>query len=142
MSLTNDQQWLSDRLARNHFCKWLDLRIVRAADGEIDILAPWREEIISNPDRRFVHGGVLAALVDTAASFAVATRLGRPPQTVDMRVDYHSVAQAGVELIARGKILRLGRTIGTAEATVFDTSERLVCSGRATFLIAYEKPAT
>lgn len=142
MSLTDEHQWLSDRLTRNHFCNWLGLRIVRVAAGEIDIVAPWREEIISNPDLRFVHGGVLAALVDTAASFAIATRLGRPPQTIDMRVDYHSVAAAGDDLVARGKILRLGRTIGTAETAVFDAADGLVCSGRATFLVADARPAS
>ena len=140
MSLTEDQQWLNARLRRNHFCRWLDLRVIRAADGEIDIFAPWREEIVSNPDLRFTHGGVLATLVDTAASFAIATRLGRPPQTIDMRVDYHAMAQSG-DLVARGKILRLGRTIGSAEAAIFDTANRMVSSGRATFLVVDSKPS-
>ena len=138
MSLTEDQQWLNVRLRRNHFCRWMDLRVTRADDGEIDVYAPWRDEFISNPDLRFTHGGILASLIDTAASFAIATRLGRPPQTIDMRVDYHSTARSG-DLLARGKILRLGRTIGTAEAAIYDTASTIVASGRATFLVVESK---
>lgn len=138
MSLPEELQWLNVRLRRNHFCHWMNLNITCAGDGEVEVHAPWREEFISNPDVRFTHGGILAALVDTAASFAVATRLGRPPQTIDMRVDYHSMAKPG-DLVARGRIIRLGRTIATAEAVISDDGNKLVASGRATFLVAADK---
>lgn len=126
---------LKARLARNHFTNWMGLDIRRAGDGEIEILAPWREEFISNPDRRFVHGGVLAALIDTAGSFAVATRLGRPPQTIDMRVDYHRAAMPG-PLTVIGRVIRLGRTLATSDAFVYDAENVLLTSGRAVFLTA------
>jgi uncharacterized protein (TIGR00369 family) len=138
LSLPEDLLWLNVRLKRNHFCNWMNLDIISAGDGEVEVYAPWREELISNPDARFTHGGILATLVDTAASFAIATRLGRPPQTVDMRVDYHSVAKPG-DLIARGKIIRLGRTIATAEAVIDDGGNKLIASGRATFLVAEDR---
>ena len=138
LSLPEDLQWLNVRLKRNHFCNWMNLHIAHAADGEVEVHAPWREEFISNPDVRFTHGGILGTLVDTADSFAVATRLGRPPQTIDMRVDFHSMARPG-DLIARGKIIRLGRTIATAEAAISDGDKKLVASGRATFLVAEDK---
>lgn len=126
---------LKARLARNNFTSWMGLDIRHAGDGEIEILAPWREEFISNPDRRFVHGGVLAALIDTAGSFAVATRLGRPPQTIDMRVDYHRAAMPG-PLTVIGRVIRLGRTLATSDAFVYDAEKVLLTSGRAVFLTA------
>ena len=52
-----------------------------------------------------------------------------------MRVDYHSTAKPG-SFTAIGKIIRVGRTIASAEANVFSTENKLVSSGRATFLVA------
>jgi uncharacterized protein (TIGR00369 family) len=131
---------LRARLARNHFTRWMGLEILRAGDGEIEILAPWREEFISNPDRRFTHGGVLATLIDTAGSFAVATKLGRPPQTVDMRVDYHRAAMPG-PLTVTGRIVRVGRTLATSDAFVHDAGNVLLTSGRAVFFTGEGSPA-
>jgi len=35
---------------------------------------PWRTEFVSDPERGYAHGGVLASLVDLAADYAVAAR--------------------------------------------------------------------
>lgn len=134
-------EWLKARLAQNHFTNWMGLEILSAGDGAIEMIAPWREEFISNPDRRFTHGGILAALIDTAGSFAVATRLGRPPQTVDMRVDYHRAAMPGA-LAVTGRIVRLGRTLATSDAYIFDTEKVLLASGRAVFLTSDVPPSS
>lgn len=61
--LPAELEWVNTRLNRNHFAKWMGPSVVSAADGEVEIDAPWREEVISNPDLRFTHGGILATLV-------------------------------------------------------------------------------
>jgi uncharacterized protein (TIGR00369 family) len=101
---------LRERLSRNHMAAWMQLSVVSAAAGQITLSAPWREEFISNPDRRFVHGGILATLLDTAGSYAVATLLGRPPQTVDMRVDFLRPAFEAALTVEAG-VFHYGRLI-------------------------------
>jgi uncharacterized protein (TIGR00369 family) len=96
------------------------------------ILMPWRAEFVSDPDRGYAHGGILASLIDLAADYAVAARLGRGAPTVDMRVDYHRAAMPG-PLIARAAVIKLGGTLTTAEARVFDERDELVASGRGLF---------
>ena len=71
-------------------------------DDGIELTATWREEWVVNPERRYTHGGVLAALVDLAADWALVKRTGRGVPTIDLRVDYHSAAMPG-DLTARGK---------------------------------------
>jgi uncharacterized protein (TIGR00369 family) len=75
---------------------------------------------------------VLASLIDLAADYAVAARLGRGAATVDMRVDYHRAAMPG-PLVARAAVIKVGGTLATAEARVFDERDELVASGRALF---------
>jgi uncharacterized protein (TIGR00369 family) len=50
-----------------------------------------------------------------------------------MRVDYHRTALPG-PLVARARIVKLGGTVATAEAEVFDGNDRLVASGRGVYL--------
>jgi hypothetical protein len=39
-------------------------------------------------ERRFTHCGILAALIDLAADWALVRQTGRGVPTIDMRVDY------------------------------------------------------
>ena len=114
------------------FHQWLGVELISLDETGIAIRTPWRAEFVSDPDRGYAHGGVLASLIDLAADYAVAARIGRGAPTVDMRVDYHRAAMPG-PLIARAAVVKLGGTLTTAEARVFDKRDELVASGRALF---------
>jgi uncharacterized protein (TIGR00369 family) len=81
------------------------------------------------------HGGVLAALIDLAADWAMVKQTGRGVPTIDLRVDYHRPALRG-DLIAHGKVVRAGSQFATAEARIFDLHGKLIASGRGTYLTA------
>ena len=114
------------------FHEWLGVELVSLDQTGIVIRMPWRAEFVSDPDRGYAHGGVLASLVDLAADYAVAARLGRGVPTVDMRVDYHRAAMPG-PLVARAAVIKVGGTLATAEARIFDERDELVARGRALF---------
>ena len=116
------------------FHRWLGVRLRALDDAFVEIAMPWREEFVSNPQRRTTHGGVIAALIDLTADYAIAARLGRGVPTIDMRVDFHAAAEAGEELVARAWVIKLGRTLATAEARILGADGRLVASGRGVYL--------
>lgn len=123
---------LEERLIANPFNAWMGLSILSLDEDSIEIGLVWREEMISNPKARITHGGILGALVDVAADFMVAAKLGAPAPTVDMRVDYHRAASPG-NLRAVGRIIRMGGTFSTASAEVFDGDGKLIASGRGLY---------
>lgn len=127
-----DRAELDARIRRAPYHQWLGLTVVGAGDGEIVVEVPWREEFVVNPDIGYTHGGILATLVDLVADWAIATKLGRPFPTVDLRVDYHRPALKGV-LRVRGKVIRIGSSFSTSEAYVEDESGKLLASGRGTY---------
>lgn len=127
-----DLATLDARIKRGPFHQWLGLSITEVGDGEITIELPWRDEFVVNPDGGYLHGGILATLIDLTADWAIATKLGRPFPTVDMRVDYHRPA-VKTRLRAKGRIVRLGSTFSTAEALVEDEAGNLLASGRGTY---------
>ncbi|TDR04978.1 PaaI family thioesterase [Paraburkholderia silvatlantica] len=123
------------RLRRGPYHEWLGLKVVAVADGEIELTATWREEWVVNPEKRYTHGGILAALVDLAADWALVSKTGRGVPTIDLRVDYHRAALPG-DLRVKGKVIRFGAQIATAEAQVFDADGKLVASGRGAYSTA------
>ena len=92
-----------------------------------------------SPERRYTHGGVLAALVDLAADWSMVKKTGRGVPTIDLRIDYHAAAMPG-DLTARGKVIRFGGQFSTAEAVVFAQDGKLLASGRGTYFTAPPAP--
>ncbi len=129
---------LQQLITRGPFNKWLNFTVLKIDDEGIEIKATWREEWVVNPQRRYTHGGILAAIADVAADYAIAARLGRSVPTIDFRVDYHKAAMPG-DLIARARVVRMGSQYSTAEASVYDQEGALVASGRGTYLTASPK---
>jgi uncharacterized protein (TIGR00369 family) len=125
-------------ITRAPYHRWLGLKVNAVHDEGIELTATWREEWVVNPERRYTHGGVLAALIDLAADWAMIKTLGRPVPTIDLRVDFHSPAMPG-DLTCRGKIIKVGNQFSSSESFVFDTSGRLLASGRGTYLSAPPK---
>lgn len=129
---------LQELITRGPFNKWLNFTVLKIDDKGIEIRAGWRKEWVVNPERRYTHGGILAAIVDVAADYAIAARLGRPVPTVKLRVDYHKTAMPG-DLVARARVVRVGSQHSTAEASVYDAQGTLVASGRGTYFTAPPK---
>ena len=119
---------------RSPFNRWLGMTVEAADDQGIVLAIKWREELISSPERRSTHGGVLATLVDAAGDYAVALKVGYPVPTMDMRVDYHRMAGPG-DLRAEGRVVHMSQRYATAEGRVMDMDGRLVASGRALYLL-------
>jgi uncharacterized protein (TIGR00369 family) len=120
-------------ITRGPYHQWLGLKVIAVDADGIELKATWREEWVVNPDRRYTHGGVVAALVDLAADWAMVTQTGRGVPTIDLRVDFHAAAMPG-DLTARGRVIKFGGQFSTAEAQVFDAAGKLLASGRGTYL--------
>ena len=130
---------LEQRLAVGPFNRWLGFKVLKLDDSGLELKATWREDWVVNVDRRYTHGGILASIIDVAADYAIAARLGRPVPTIDIRVDYHKAAMPG-DLIAKAKVVRMGGQYSTAEAYVYDQEGALVASGRGTYFTAAPPP--
>ena len=125
-------------ISRAPYHQWLGLKVVAVHEDGIELTATWREEWVVNLERRYTHGGVLAALIDLAADWALVRKTGRGVPTIDMRIDYHAAAMPG-DLTVRGKVIRFGGQFSTAEAQVLDAAGKLLASGRGTYFTAPPK---
>jgi uncharacterized protein (TIGR00369 family) len=129
---------LQELISRGPFNKWLNFTVLTANADGVELRAVWREEWVVNLERRYTHGGILAAIVDVAADYAIAAQLGRPVPTIDIRVDYHKAAMPG-DITAKARVVRMGSQYSTAEAHLYDKDGALVASGRGTYFTAPPK---
>jgi uncharacterized protein (TIGR00369 family) len=81
-----------------------------------------------------VHGGVLAALADTAAAIAAHTVVpqGTEIATIELKINYLSAVQGG-KIKAEGRVLRAGKNFIVTECEVFDGKRTLAAKALLTF---------
>lgn len=102
---------------RQRLLATLGARLVRVADGEVDIELPWSESIVQQ--HGFVHAGAIATVADSACGYACLTRMSEGSAVLSVEFKINLLAPAvGERFIARGRVVRVGRTIGVATAEV------------------------
>jgi acyl-coenzyme A thioesterase 13 len=81
----------------------------------------------------FLHGGIIALLVDEAGTVALASedRDGRPGVTTDLSVSYLSPGRPP-RVLARAQALKVGRTLGYVQVDIVNDDGKLVAQGRMT----------
>ena len=87
-----------------------------------------------------VHGGVFSTIIDAAAFWAVYAEI---PETagmtsVDLKLDYLAPATAPGKLIARGRRVKIGKTLGLGVAEVTNGNGKIVAHGTSALMVLQE----
>ncbi|MGO1562582.1 MAG: PaaI family thioesterase [Actinomycetaceae bacterium] len=127
-------------LLRSPYHRWLGLHVSEVTGDGIVLEVEAREDFVADVDAGYVHGGILAALLDVAADWALVGALGTGVPTIDLSVNYLRAAQPG-PLRVTGRAIRPGRQVSHAEAEVHDADGRLLAVGRGSFLSAVAEQA-
>jgi uncharacterized protein (TIGR00369 family) len=83
------------------------------------------------------HGGVFSSIIDSAASWALFYGVedeNAGLASVNLNLNYLSPAKEG-KLIAEGRQIKLGKTLGYALCKVSDTTGKLLAHGTLTVMI-------
>ena len=83
-----------------------------------------------------VHGGVFASIIDAASFWGVYSEVDEDVgmTTVDLKVNYLAPARGG-KLIAKGRRIKLGKTLGLGEAQVINEENTILAHGTSTLII-------
>jgi len=121
-------------LNESPFYRHLGMEVVEAGEGRALLRLPIRGELKNLYG--ILHGGVIAALLDSSCSIAVGTLLGpdEAAVTLDQRINYISNAKEGV-LYGEGRALHRGRFTGVGQAEVRDENGNLVAAGMTTSFV-------
>ena len=109
------------------FDKQSAMRLIRASlpvveHGRTEIHVPHWDGI--EQQHGFVHGGVVGMIADSAAGYAAMTMVPASASVLTVEYKLNLVAPAdGEKLIARGQVVRPGRTLIVTRAEVFAIKE-------------------
>jgi uncharacterized protein (TIGR00369 family) len=96
------------------FNRLLGLRVELLEDGHSVLWLTPRPELVGDPRRGSLHGGVLSALIDTAggaAAWSTLESLDDAVSTVDLRIDYLQPATLPRDLRAQAQLRRKGNRV-------------------------------
>lgn len=120
-------------------------RLTGAAGGACEIVLPMSPAVTQQ--HGFFHGGVIGTLADAAGGYAANSLLMPDNECLTAEYKINFVAPAiGDTLIARGKVLKAGRTLVVSSADVFvvkDGIEKLCAIMQQTLFVipvTSEKP--
>jgi uncharacterized protein (TIGR00369 family) len=128
--------------ARQRAMTTIGATIERVAPGEVDVRLPFRADLTQQ--HGFLHGGIVAAVVDSACGYAALTLMppGTAVLTVEFKVNLLAPAQ-GESVVARARVLKHGRTLSVVSGDVFALQggeERLVAVMMATEMTLRDRP--
>ena len=84
----------------------------------------------------YVHGGLIASVIDAAAFWAVFPQVkdGMGLTTVEMKVNYLAPIQKG-KLVAKGRCIKMGKTLALGEAYINSAEGNLLAHGTSTMMV-------
>jgi uncharacterized protein (TIGR00369 family) len=111
----------------------IGLEAIRLEDGEA-IMALEAGEQHSNP-MGTIHGGILCDLADAAMGMAYFSGLdqGESFTTLELKINYLRPFWTG-KLVAHGRVVSRGKTVGMTECDVVDDQGRLIAKATSTCL--------
>jgi uncharacterized protein (TIGR00369 family) len=100
----------------------LNFGLVSVDVARAALKAPWREDLMGDPDTGVIAGGVVTTLLDHVCGLAVqtATEDGFGGPTLDLRIDYMRPAAPRTAVIGEAHCYKLTRTIAFVRATAYD----------------------
>ena len=127
---------MSRILAAIPYARFLGVE-VEHADGGLECVLPFRDEIVGNARLPAVHGGVLGAFLELTALLRLIDESGtdRVPKPITFSVDYLRSAGPATTR-ARAEIFKLGRRIANVHVVAWqDDRTRPVAAGNGKFLL-------
>lgn len=121
---------------RQGFMAHLGAALTKVAPGRIEIRVPFDSRLTQQ--HGFFHGGVMATIADVAAGYAGNSLMASEDSVLTVEFKINIVAPGeGEALIARGEVIRSGRTLTVTRADVFalkDGREKLCATALQTLM--------
>ena len=133
---SNFEQRIRSSFEKQGLMRTIGATLGAIARGRVEIVLVPKPEV--SQQHGFVHAGAVSAIADTAAGYAALSLMpaGRGVLTTEFKINLLAPA-TGERIVARGKVVKAGRTLTLAQTEVFAMGhgeERLIAFLTATLM--------
>ena len=129
-----------DSFARQKAMALVGASLTDVQAGAVEISLPFRDDLTQQ--KGYVHGGILGMIADTACGYAAFSLMPAGCSLVTVEYKINILAPARGSLVARGEVVRAGRTLTVARAEVYARDGKHVASMQQTLMMLANTPDT
>jgi uncharacterized protein (TIGR00369 family) len=108
--------------------------------GKAEVSLPYRPEITQQ--KGYVHGGIIGMIADNACGYAAYSLMPATASLVTVEYKINILAPARGSLVARGEVVKAGRTLTVTRAEVYAEDGTHVASMQQTLMMLPNTPDT
>ena len=108
------------------------------APGAVEIALPFRDDLTQQ--KGFVHGGIIGMIADTACGYAAYSLMPADCSLVTVEYKINILAPATGSLVARGEVVKPGRTLTVARAEVYAQDGKHIATMQQTLMMLPGRP--
>ena len=129
-----------DSFARQKAMSLIGASLSAVGKGQSEIRLPFRADLTQQ--KGFVHGGIIGMIADSACGYAAYSLMPDTASLVTVEYKMNILAPARGSLVARGNVVKAGRTLTVARAEVYAEDGTHVASMQQTLMMLPNTPDT
>lgn len=137
----NFERRVRDSFAKQQVMRTIGAQLDDVAPGSVTVRLPFRADLTQQ--HGYLHAGIATTVLDSACGYAALSLMAadRDVLSVEFKINLLTPA-AGTHFLARGRVLRSGRTLTTCVADLMaigEEGERLVATMLGTMMAVGER---
>jgi uncharacterized protein (TIGR00369 family) len=108
--------------------------------GRVEVTLPWRDDLTQQ--KGYIHGGIIGMIADSACGYAAYSLMPADSSLVTVEYKINILAPARGALVARGEVIRPGRTLTVTRGEVYARDGKHVATMQQTLMMLANTPDT
>lgn len=129
---------IRESFGRQNAMALIGARLAEVGPGAVAIELPFRDDLTQQ--KGFVHGGIIGMIADSAAGYAAFSLMPAGCSLVTVEYKMNILAAATGSLLARGEVVKAGRTLTVARAEVYAQDRTHVATMQQTLMMLAGRP--
>jgi uncharacterized protein (TIGR00369 family) len=126
--------------ARQKAMELIGARLTVVEPGFTEVALAYRPELTQQ--KAFVHGGILGMIADSACGYAAYSLMPANASLVTVEYKINILAPAKRDVVARGQVIRPGRSLTVTRGDVFAADGTHVATMQQTLMMLPDTPDT
>ena len=125
--------YLRESFARQKAMVLIGASLTGVSAGKTEVSLPYREDLTQQ--KGFVHGGIIGMIADTACGYAAYSLMPASASLVTVEYKINILSPARGALVARGEVVKAGRTLTVARAEVYAQDGKHIATMQQTLMM-------